>query len=99
MAHQQPCVLQVKRAWQTGQVLVLSMGGISMNLFRFYERKLRVLLSADVLFFVFCFLITFAAPEQELSPGGEIGRRTVFRSQRSQGCDGSNPFLGTPKTL
>jgi hypothetical protein len=28
-------------------------------------------------------------------PGGEIGRRTVFRSQRLQGCDGSNPFLGT----
>jgi hypothetical protein len=28
-------------------------------------------------------------------PGGEIGRRTVFRSQRSQGCAGSNPVLGT----
>jgi hypothetical protein len=32
------------------------------------------------------------APE---CPGGEIGRRTVFRSQRSQGCAGSNPVLGT----
>jgi hypothetical protein len=28
-------------------------------------------------------------------PSGEIGRRTVFRSQRSQGCAGSNPVLGT----
>ena len=28
-------------------------------------------------------------------PGGEIGRRTVFRSQRSQGCAGSNPVPGT----
>jgi hypothetical protein len=28
-------------------------------------------------------------------PDGEIGRRTVFRSQRSQGCAGSNPVLGT----
>lgn len=28
-------------------------------------------------------------------PGGEIGRRTVFRSQRSQGCAGSSPVLGT----
>src|SRR6476659_5754801 len=27
--------------------------------------------------------------------GGEIGRRTVFRSQRSQGCAGSNPVPGT----
>ena len=35
----------------------------------------------------------------ELSPGGEIGRRTVFRSQRSQGCAGSNPVPGTCKTL
>jgi hypothetical protein len=32
-------------------------------------------------------------------PGGEIGRRTVFRSQRSQGCAGSNPVLGTYKVL
>ena len=30
-------------------------------------------------------------------PGGEIGRRTVFRSQRSQGCAGSTPVLGTIK--
>ena len=29
------------------------------------------------------------------SPGGEIGRRTVFRSQRLHGCAGSNPVLGT----
>ena len=28
-------------------------------------------------------------------PGGEIGRRTVFRSQHSQGCAGSSPVLGT----
>ncbi len=33
----------------------------------------------------------------EESPGGEIGRRTVFRSQRSQGCAGSNPVPGTWK--
>ena len=30
-----------------------------------------------------------------ISPGGEIGRRTAFRWQHSQGCDGSSPFLGT----
>ena len=30
-------------------------------------------------------------------PDGEIGRRTVFRSQRPQGCAGSNPVLGTSK--
>ena len=28
-------------------------------------------------------------------PDGEIGRRTVFRSQRRQRCAGSNPVLGT----
>ena len=28
-------------------------------------------------------------------PDGEIGRRTAFRWQRSQGCAGSNPVLGT----
>ena len=28
-------------------------------------------------------------------PDGEIGRRTVFRSQRLHGCAGSNPVLGT----
>ena len=28
-------------------------------------------------------------------PSGEIGRRTVFRSQRSKECAGSNPVLGT----
>ena len=28
-------------------------------------------------------------------PGGEIGRRTAFRWQRSQGCAGSNPVPGT----
>ena len=40
----------------------------------------------------------FAIPKQRSnSPGGEIGRRTVFRSQRSQGCAGSNPVLGTKK--
>jgi Phage integrase SAM-like domain len=30
-------------------------------------------------------------------PGGEIGRRTVFRSQRGKPCAGSNPVLGTIK--
>ncbi len=30
-------------------------------------------------------------------PGGEIGRRTAFRWQRSQGCAGSNPVPGTNK--
>ncbi len=33
------------------------------------------------------------------SPGGEIGRRTVFRSQHSQGCAGSNPVPGTSKKV
>ena len=28
-------------------------------------------------------------------PSGEIGRRTVFRSQRGKPCVGSNPILGT----
>ena len=28
-------------------------------------------------------------------PGGEIGRRTAFRWQRSQGRAGSNPVPGT----
>ena len=32
---------------------------------------------------------------QALCPSGEIGRRTVFRSQRSQECAGSNPVPGT----
>jgi hypothetical protein len=32
-----------------------------------------------------------------ISPGGEIGRRTAFRWQRSQGCAGSNPVPGTKK--
>ena len=39
----------------------------------------------------------FATLHLRPCPGGEIGRRTVFRSQRSQGCAGSNPFLGTTK--
>ena len=30
-----------------------------------------------------------------IGPDGEIGRRTAFRWQRSQGCAGSNPVLGT----
>ena len=34
----------------------------------------------------------FRIPE---CPSGEIGRRTVFRSQRSQERAGSNPVLGT----
>ena len=37
---------------------------------------------------------TFAA-----RPGGEIGRRTVFRSQHPQGCAGSNPVPGTRPCL
>src|SRR6185436_4435525 len=45
--------------------------------------------------FVFDFLLltfdfTFAA-----RPGGEIGRRTVFRWQHPKGCAGSNPVPGT----
>jgi hypothetical protein len=32
-------------------------------------------------------------------PGGEIGRRTVFRSQHPQGCAGSNPVPGTKNLL
>ncbi len=39
--------------------------------------------------------LIFAALKHNTCPGGEIGRRTVFRSQRSQGCAGSNPVLGT----
>ena len=47
------------------------------------------------LLFVFDFLLltfdfTFAA-----RPGGEIGRRTVFRWQHPKGCAGSNPVPGT----
>ena len=34
-------------------------------------------------------------PPQLISPDGEIGRRTAFRWQRSKGCAGSNPVLGT----
>ena len=37
---------------------------------------------------------TFAA-----RPGGEIGRRTVFRSQRGKPCAGSNPVPGTKVSL
>ena len=37
---------------------------------------------------------TFAA-----RPGGEIGRRTVFRSQRGKPCAGSNPVPGTKNLL
>lgn len=40
--------------------------------------------------------LIFAAPNTKC-PDGEIGRRTVFRSQRPQGCAGSNPVLGTSK--
>jgi hypothetical protein len=51
------------------------------------------------MFFQFFFSIsvnpfTFAA-----RPGGEIGRRTVFRSQHPQGCAGSNPVPGTKVSL
>ncbi len=45
-----------------------------------------------MLLLIYSFCITFALLK---CPGGEIGRRTVFRSQRSQGCAGSNPVLGT----
>lgn len=40
-------------------------------------------------------LLSIFAPLHLKCPGGETGRRTVFRSQRSQGCAGSNPVLGT----
>lgn len=33
--------------------------------------------------------------QSQKRPGGEIGRRTVFRWQRSQGRAGSNPVPGT----
>ena len=36
-------------------------------------------------------VVIFAA----LRPGGEIGRRTVFRWQHPKGCAGSNPVPGT----
>jgi hypothetical protein len=34
-----------------------------------------------------------------ICPGGEIGRRTVFRWQHPKGCDGSNPFPGTSLSI
>jgi len=43
------------------------------------------------------FIFAALNKENNTCPGGEIGRRTVFRSQRRQRCDGSNPFLGTPR--
>ena len=39
--------------------------------------------------------IVYLLPLIRKCPDGEIGRRTVFRSQRSQGCAGSNPVPGT----
>jgi hypothetical protein len=33
--------------------------------------------------------------QQQERPGGEIGRRTVFRWQHPKGCAGSNPVPGT----
>ena len=44
--------------------------------------------------FYLLFQFTF---ETFLSPDGEIGRRTAFRWQHSQGCAGSNPVPGTRK--
>ncbi len=38
--------------------------------------------------------LIFALPKNNC-PGGEIGRRTVFRSQRGKPCAGSNPVPGT----
>ena len=47
-------------------------------------------------------LVIFAAlwflgytDKQKKRPGGEIGRRTVFRWQHPKGCAGSNPVPGT----
>lgn len=44
---------------------------------------------------MFCKLIKIKLPLRTLCPSGEIGRRTVFRSQRSHGRAGSNPVSGT----
>ena len=41
----------------------------------------------------------FEPLELRRCPDGEIGRRTAFRWQRSQGCAGSNPVLGTSNYL
>ena len=41
----------------------------------------------------------FASLNKVGCPDGEIGRRTVFRSQRPQGCAGSNPVLGTKNAV
>src|SRR5687768_5717405 len=50
----------------------------------------------NVYFYWFISLLLFIfAPLTHTCPGGEIGRRTVFRSQREQSCAGSNPVLGT----
>ena len=38
---------------------------------------------------------TFIFGDHFNCPGGEIGRRTAFRWQRSQGRAGSNPVPGT----
>ena len=45
--------------------------------------------------FYFTFGVRFKKRLKQISPGGEIGRRTAFRWQRSQGCAGSNPVPGT----
>ena len=37
-------------------------------------------------------------PPHLIGPDGEIGRRTAFRWQRSKGCAGSNPVLGTSRS-
>ena len=41
------------------------------------------------------FLFSSLYLQSPKSLGGEIGRRTAFRWQRSKGCAGSNPVLGT----
>ena len=46
-------------------------------------------------FRVSCFVFRVSCFEFRVSPGGEIGRRTVFRWQHPKGCAGSNPVPGT----
>jgi hypothetical protein len=51
--------------------------------------QIQVNLGAILSFTIFATLI------EKRCPDGEIGRRTVFRSQRGKPCVGSNPILGT----
>lgn len=40
-------------------------------------------------------IFTFVIPKANMSPGGEIGRRTILRGWRSYGRGSSNLLLGT----